>query len=95
MDWYVYIIKSTSRPEKIYIGSTNDIKRRIRNHNQGNTRSTRYFTPWILIYNEKYTTRKEALIRERQLKKWKNRKRIDSLIEKTSAHSSAGRAVAS
>ena len=83
MNWCIYIIKSTSRPEKIYIGTTNDIKRRISDHNQGNTRSTRYFTPWILIYHEKYATKKEALSRERQLKKWKNRKRIDSLVEKS------------
>jgi len=34
------------------------------------------------VYFEEYPTKKEAIIRERQLKKWKNRIRIEELINK-------------
>ncbi|PIR73337.1 MAG: excinuclease ABC subunit C [Candidatus Moranbacteria bacterium CG10_big_fil_rev_8_21_14_0_10_35_21] len=74
--------KNYIQTEKIYIGSTNNLVRRIEDHNNGNTRSTKYFVPWKLVYFEEYPTKKEAIIRERQLKKWKNRIRIEELINK-------------
>ncbi len=36
--------------------------------------------PWKLVYNEEYQTKKEAIIRERQMKKWKSKKIIKKLI---------------
>ena len=88
--YYLYILKSEVG-NKIYIGSTNNIKRRLHEHNRGATQSTRRFKPWYLWYLEEYKTKTEAIKRERQLKKWKNRQRIESLVEK--AHSSGGRAI--
>jgi putative endonuclease len=82
MDWFLYILRSISKPGKIYIGSTNDLERRLNDHNNGNTRSTKYFVPWEIAYSEEYKTKKEARDRERQLKKWKNRERIEELIIK-------------
>jgi len=85
MDWFLYILKSISRPEKVYIGSTNDIERRLEDHNRGNTRSTKYYVPWKIVYSEEYATKSEARKRERQLKNWKNRERIENLISKSSS----------
>ncbi len=81
MEWFVYIIKSKSRTDKIYIGATNNLERRIKDHNRGNTKSTKNFIPWQLSYHEEYMSKKEALCREKQLKRWKNRKRIENLIK--------------
>ncbi len=55
--WYVYIL-SSSKKGVIYIGSTNDLKRRLNQHNNGFCNSTKFGIPWkiklsIAIRNEK------------------------------------------
>jgi putative endonuclease len=79
MKWYLYILKSKDR-DKIYIGSTCDIGRRLADHNRGNTPSTKRFVPWSVAYVEEYSTKKEARTRERQVKNWKSRERIEQMI---------------
>jgi len=64
---YVYIIKSCKTNE-IYIGFTNDLKRRIDEHNKQQSLSTKSKTPWLLIYYEAYTSEKDAILREKGLK---------------------------
>ena len=65
--FYVYIIKSRKTGE-IYIGFTNNLKRRIEEHNQGNSISTKSNSPWELIYFEGYKSEKDAILREKGLK---------------------------
>jgi putative endonuclease len=79
MKWCLYILKS-SKCDKIYIGSTCDIERRLSDHNRGNTPSTKRFIPWSVVYTEEYLTKEEARGRERQIKNWKNRERVEQLI---------------
>ena len=83
--YYIYIIYS-KKLDKYYIGTTDDIEGRIRRHNQGNKAFTSTGKPWVLVYKEEFDTKTEALKREIQLKKWKNRERIKSLISKSSEH---------
>jgi len=45
--WYVYIIKSIEK-EYRYIGSTNDLKRRLNEHNSGVSKSTKPYLPFKL-----------------------------------------------
>ena len=78
---YVYIIYS-QKVDKYYIGSTSDIPGRIRRHNQSNKGFTSIGKPWSLVYQEEFETKTEAIQRESELKKWKNRTRIESLISK-------------
>ena len=48
---YVYLLRSESRPEKTYIGFTNDLKIRLAAHNAGQSTHTARFRPWrIEIY---------------------------------------------
>jgi putative endonuclease len=82
---FVYIIYS-EKIDKYYIGSTDDIPGRIRRHNLGNKGFTSTGKPWTLVYQEEYETKKQARMREYQLKRWKNRERIESLISKSSEH---------
>ncbi|MEP0860507.1 MAG: GIY-YIG nuclease family protein [Ignavibacterium sp.] len=77
----VYTIYS-EKFNKIYIGQTEDIERRMFEHNNGllSVYSKRY-KPWELVYTEEYPTRAEAMKREKQLKSQKGREFIWNLIE--------------
>jgi putative endonuclease len=65
--FYVYVLKSLLNT-RYYIGYTNDIKSRLREHNNGEVRSTRKFRPWMLLGFEIYERRDEARWREHELK---------------------------
>lgn len=66
--FYVYIIRSTKYPRH-YVGTTTDVTERLQKHNNGQVRSTKAFKPWMLLKTELYTTKKEALQREHQIKR--------------------------
>lgn len=64
----VYIIQHTSTKD-IYIGRTNDLKRRLDQHNASHTKSThRISGEWILIYAEAYRSKDDAVKRELRFK---------------------------
>lgn len=63
--FYVYIIENENKD--LYIGSTNNLKRRISEHNSGASLSTKNFQ-WKLVYYEAYKSEKDARNREHQLK---------------------------
>jgi putative endonuclease len=69
--YYVYLLKS-KKDNKLYIGFTNDLRKRIIEHNKGLNKSTKYRKPLSLIYYEAYVSLKDAQIREKKLKKFKN-----------------------
>ncbi|NQU68570.1 MAG: GIY-YIG nuclease family protein [Candidatus Marinimicrobia bacterium] len=64
---YVYILKSR-KDGKFYTGSTTDLKRRLREHNDGKSKSTRYRRPLILVYYEELSSIGQARVREKALK---------------------------
>ena len=66
---YVYFIQSV-HTKQLYIGRTNNIIRRLREHNEGNTFSTRKYAPWVLVYLEGYFSMENAVHRERTLKQF-------------------------
>lgn len=49
--YYVYILESQNYQE-LYIGYTDDLRKRIKEHNQGLNKSTKPYLPWKLIYYE-------------------------------------------
>lgn len=65
--FYVYVLKSKKDNEK-YIGSTNDLKKRLAMHNLGKVYSTKLRRPFELIYYESYKAEKDARRREHNLK---------------------------
>lgn len=77
--YYVYILKST-QSGTYYIGYTNNIEKRTKEHNAGLSRYTKNKGPWILLYTEKYASLSEARHREKQIKGWKKRAAIEKLI---------------
>ena len=66
--WIVYLIQHTVS-KQIYIGVTDDLKRRLREHNaKGKKFTTRNQGEWILTYAEAYRSKNDAMLRERKLK---------------------------
>ncbi len=65
--YFVYILKS-QKSSKYYIGQTTNIKRRLLQHNNGKSKSTKSGIPWELVYSEDYATRTESVQRERYIK---------------------------
>ena len=66
--WNVYIIEGID--EKLYTGITNDLKRRLTEHNSGRGgRFTKFRGPFKLRYKEDIANRSEALKREASIKK--------------------------
>ena len=75
-----YILFSPSL-DKFYIGHTTEpIYERLRKHNSDHEGFTGKYRDWVIIYSEKYDTKKLAYAREREVKKWKSRKMIERLI---------------
>ena len=70
---------------KFYIGCGQDPRVRVTEHNRGQTRSTRGRGPWLLVYQEQFSTLSHARARERQLKNWKAHRSIQQLIEASQA----------
>lgn len=67
MHYYVYILHS-NKDSNFYVGYTNDIKKRIVEHNSGKVKSTSLRRPFKLVYWEGCLSQKDALKREKYLK---------------------------
>jgi len=65
--FYTYIIYSESL-QRHYVGSTEDVEKRLQQHNAKKSKSTRGGVPWKLIHTETFLTRAEAMARERKIK---------------------------
>jgi len=65
--FFLYILKSL-KDHKLYIGSTNNLKKRITEHNSGKVFSTKPRIPFEIIYCEMYKAEKDARLRESKLK---------------------------
>ena len=77
--YYTYALYS-QKYDKIYVGSTSDIEKRLANHNEGKSRYTKSYVPWELIYYEEFVTRSSAMKREKELKTHQGRESIRKKI---------------
>ena len=83
-DYYVYIMASDTGT--LYTGVTNDLVRRISEHQQGIVEGfTKKYKCHKLIFYENYSDIKQAISREKQLKNW-NRNKKQELINKINPH---------
>jgi len=62
--YYVYAIKSISR-NYIYVGMTNNLEKRLNEHNNGKNKTTKPYSPFILLRAEEIENREEARKREK------------------------------
>jgi putative endonuclease len=75
----VYVLYS-AKLKKRYIGSTQNIVKRLKHHNLGLDRWSQRGIPWVLIYQENFLTRSEAVIREKYFKTGHGRGELQRLI---------------
>ena len=83
--FYVYALKSVKH-NRIFIGSTENLEKRIKEHNSGVTKSTKFYKPWQIFYFEQYLTRKEAESRELKLKTGSGREFVKNKLNAPVAH---------
>ena len=77
--YYVYILKS-KKDSKLYIGYSSDLKKRFREHQDGEVRSTKPRRPFELIFYEAYKSRFDAKRREKYFKTDKGKTTIKTML---------------
>jgi putative endonuclease len=80
--YYVYLLYS-EKLDKIYIGRTEDVKRRLKEHNSGNCNFTNKGIPWKIVYYSAFAHKTDSIREERFLKTGKGRERVHYLLENT------------
>lgn len=66
--FYIYILQS-ARDNSVYVGYTDNLKRRFQEHNKGLNVATKNATPFALVYYEAYQSKSDAKYREKNLKR--------------------------
>lgn len=80
--YFVYILTNKAN-RALYIGVTNDLSRRMYEHKNALINGfTKKYHINKLVYNECFSTMKDAILREKQLKAWRREKK-NALIEST------------
>ncbi len=75
----VYILKSLKK-QRYYIGHAKNAKVRLKRHNDGLVRSTKYERPWEMIFTEDYSTKSKACKRELEIKSYKGGIKFKKLL---------------
>ena len=77
--YFVYVLQSLVN-FRYYVGQTNNLERRLLEHNSGFSKYTSFTRPFELVYFEKYETLTEARKREKQIKSYKGGRAFKMLI---------------
>lgn len=77
---FVYILQG-ERDKRYYIGSTSDMKSRLKHHQLGGTPTTKRFGKINLVFVQKYQTLQEARAIEQKLKRFKRKDFIEKIIK--------------
>ncbi len=65
---YVYILRSIEHPDKVYVGYTNNIERRLNEHNSKTQIYSRRYAPWRLLTYVTFSDKPTAARFEKYLK---------------------------
>ena len=81
MFYYVYILQS-QKNNSLYIGYTSNLKKRFREHNLGESKATKPFIPYKLIFYEAFLNKVDAKNREIYFKSGYGRKTIKTMLNR-------------
>jgi putative endonuclease len=79
--YYVYILLNETKTRS-YTGVTDDVDKRLIEHNAGRVKSSRPYRPYKIIYTESFETLKEARQKERFYKSTTGRRRLEEMFFK-------------
>ena len=74
----VYVLKSEKTGRR-YVGSSEEVRERLRRHNAGESKATQHGVPWRLIHAEEFDTRAQATRKERYYKTGRGRDELNRL----------------
>jgi len=80
MFYYTYILRS-KRDDRLYIGHTRNINKRLYEHNSGQVISTKSRCPLTLIFYEAYLSEKDSIRREKYFKSTKGKRTIKLMLK--------------
>lgn len=78
--YYVYILQSL-KDSRTYVGHTNDLVRRLKEHNSGQSIATKYRAPFKLLFCEEFATATDAKKRELYWKSGGGRRKLKKLFK--------------
>ena len=82
--FYVYVLQSLA-DSRTYIGYTDNIERRLNEHNRGRSKATKHRRPFKILFTEEYRTVNEAKDRELWWKSFRGRKKLKEYFTKFSS----------
>jgi len=77
---HIYCLSNTTNRE-IYVGISNDVERRLTEHNKGRNRYTKAFIPWKIIYTESHSSYQAARVREKYFKSAAGKKHLHKILD--------------
>ncbi len=80
-EYYVYVLYSKAF-DRYYKGFNKDLQKRLIQHNKGETKSTKPYIPWEIVYYEKFDSKEKALAREKYLKSAAGRRFLKNVLLK-------------
>jgi putative endonuclease len=78
MKFFVYILYSPTL-DRYYVGQTQDLEERLGRHNSGRNKSTKGGIPWTMVHFQEFSSRNEAMERERKVKNIGSRRYLEQL----------------
>ena len=73
---YIVYVLISENANKTYVGYTSDLARRLIEHNETGEGFTKRYRPWKILFTEGYSTKREAILREKFFKTGKGREEI-------------------
>lgn len=78
MVYIVYALRSTIK-DYIYVWMTNDLDKRLKEHNSWKTKSNKHYAPFIVLFQEEHNMRIKAREREKYWKSWCGKEQLKTL----------------
>lgn len=76
---FVYVLQSLNF-DKLYVGMTDNLERRLKEYNAGKSKFTKTYLPWKYVYTEELPDRQKAREREKYLKSGSGREHIKKIL---------------
>jgi len=76
---FVYILRDIK--EKYYVGSTDNLTRRLKQHAYGHTQTTHKMKGFMLVFSQEYNSLTEARKAENKIKKLKRKDYVDKIVK--------------